>query len=51
MSKCVRDPKVAETRLAVLSNQDVVLDVLIVNAEVHSFLRFTYRSNATMQNI
>ena len=51
MSERVRDPKVAETRLAVLSNQDVVLDTPRVNVWAHSFPQFAYRSDSTMQNI
>jgi hypothetical protein len=45
------DPKVAETRLAVLGNQDVVLGVPSINVRAHSFPRFAYRSNSTMQNL
>ena len=45
------DPKVAETRLAVLSNQDVVLDTPRVNLRAHSLHQFAYRSDSTMQNI
>jgi len=44
------DPKVAETRLAILSNQDVVLDVLSISVRVHSVLRVAYRTDGTMWN-
>jgi hypothetical protein len=51
VSECVGNPKVAETCLAVPSNQDVVLDVLTINMRACSFLRLAYRSDATMQNV
>jgi len=43
-----RDPKVAETRLAILNNQDVVLDALDINAQVHSTIRVAYRTDGTV---
>jgi hypothetical protein len=45
------DPKVAETRLAIPSDQDVVLVAPTVNMRACSFPQFTYRSDATMQNL
>ena len=47
----VRDPKVTETRLAVLSNQDVGLDVPGVNVQANIFPRFAHRSDVIMENI
>ena len=43
-----RDPEVSETRLTVPSNQDVTLVVRSVNVGVHSILRSTYRTDATV---
>jgi hypothetical protein len=44
----VCDPKVCETRPAVLGNQDIVLDVPYVNVQAHSSLCFAYRSDGTV---
>ena len=43
-----RDREVSETRLAVPSNQDVVLDGLSISVRVYSTLRFAYRTNTVV---
>ena len=45
-----RDREVSETRLTILSNQDVVLDALSISVGVRQILRFTYRTNAAVVN-
>jgi len=45
--KRLRDRKVTETRLTVLSDQDVVLR-LSISVRVHSILYFTYRADAAV---
>jgi len=45
-----RNRKVCETRLTVLSDQDVALDALSISMRVYSILHFTYRTDTTMQN-
>jgi len=44
----LRDPKVSEARLTILSNQDIVLDTLNINVWVCSILCFPYRTDATV---
>jgi len=43
-----RDRKISETRLAVLGDQNVVLDVPRISVRAHSILRSTYRTDATV---
>ena len=45
-----RNPEVSETRLAILSDQDVALDRLRISVWARSILRFTYWTDATVQN-
>lgn len=42
--------QVSETRLALLSNQDVGLDIPNVNVRVNQLLRSAYRSDAAVCN-
>ena len=44
----LRDSKVSETRLAILSNQDVVLDALGISVQVHLVLRVAYRDDGAV---
>jgi len=46
--KHLRDRKVTEIRLTVLSDQDVVLDALSISMRVCSICYFAYRTDATM---
>ena len=43
-----RDTKVPKARLTILSNQDIVLDTLSIGAQVHSIVRFAYRTDTTV---
>ena len=45
------EPKVCDTRLAIPSDQDIVLDVLSISVQARSSLRFAYWSNVTVWNI
>jgi len=45
-----RDCKVSETRLAVLGDQNVVLDAPNISVRVHSILRFAYRMDTAVEN-
>jgi hypothetical protein len=47
-SERVHNPKVTETRTAVLSNQDVGLNVSGVNVQARIFFRFAHRSDVTV---